>query len=282
MRGKEHALTADVPARLLSDPSTRLGRGWVAWPLELASDEGPIRLAAVDGSVRLADLVPVARALATRLACNARRSAKQAGVTIPCRKGCAACCSSLVPLSIAEAFRLIEDLQAVPLPRRQALLAAFQVNARRVVEAGPPELPPELPASTPAERSHAVEATGRWYNGLELDCPFLVQNLCTLYSQRPLACREHMVRTDESACEGFQPCAGETLQLPVSALDMLVELVSELEGEEPEAVMMPVAVEWARMHPRRAERTWPAKTVFGRFVEMLQDASDVARRSAVA
>ena len=93
-----------------------------------------------------------------------------------------------------------------------------------------------------------------------------------------------MVRTPADDCLDFRPESGSVIKLPFSVLELLCELAAEMEGEPSEAVMMPIAIEWADQRPRRAERTWPARELFARFAERINEMtrSAVLADSAVA
>lgn len=161
-----------------------------------------------------------------------------------------------------EAFRLVEDVGAMAHQRRQKAKAAFAAVARRVVgSAGPQSCPTDDPSL----------AIGRWYSKLDITCPLLFNGLCDSYPKRPIACREHMVSTPPVDCAGFKPADGSAIQLRFSVLELLCELTAEMEGEPPEAVMMPIALEWAGLHPGRAERAWPARELFGRFADRVNE-----------
>lgn len=246
----------DVPAVILEREiaSRRSGR---TVRIDLGESDG-LTVSVWDGPARLSDVVPVAREVASRLA---RSAGRHIAGTVTCVKGCSACCKYLVPLSVPEAFRLIEDVQAMGAGRGDKTRTAFAGAADRLLRSRPPEL-------RQAHDSDA-ETIGRWYSGLDITCPLLDGDLCGSYAERPIACREHMVHTASADCVGFNPDRGSAVRLPFSVLEVLCELSGDVEGEDSEAVMMPIAIEWARLRPRRAERTWPARQLFARFAELI-------------
>lgn len=113
-----------------------------------------------------------------------------------------------------------------------------------------------------------------WYTGLELACPFLRNNLCSYYEQRPIACREHMVTSVRSCC-GID-CTDEpsAVRISASVLECLGKLTAELEQSDVEAVMLPLALPWAQENIDRSRRTWPAVTMVEQFIEILTAASE--------
>ena len=125
--------------------------------------------------------------------------------------------------------------------------------------------PAQVSAANPADLALA----SNWYVGLKLACPFLDNNLCSIYMQRPLACREYFVNGSAGVCRGQRGVA-EVVEIPVQLPNALAQLASELEGTSVEAVILPLAPVWCGDNPARAERTWPAAMMVKRFVEIVK------------
>src|SRR5262245_42097759 len=70
-------------------------------------------ISAPAGPRRLIDLLPLANALADAVTGMAEQALKKQGEEISCRKGCAACCRSMVPISEVEARRLRELVESL-------------------------------------------------------------------------------------------------------------------------------------------------------------------------
>jgi len=104
---------------------------------------------------------------------------------------------------------------------------------------------------------------------LKLACPFLDNGVCTIYEQRPLACREYFVNGSVEACRGQRGVA-EVVEMPVQLPNALAQLASELEDTSVEAVILPLALVWCEDNPARVERTWPAAMMVKRFVEIVK------------
>jgi Fe-S-cluster containining protein len=94
--------------------------------------------------------------------------------------------------------------------------------------------------------------------------------MCSIYDIRPLACREYFVKGSEKACAGGCGTA-EKIQMPVRTAEVLTELASELEGTDPEAVMLPLVLIWHADNLSRSNRTWPAIEMVERFVEIVKE-----------
>jgi Fe-S-cluster containining protein len=236
-------------------------------------DAGPqpvsVRLTSPDEEVRLSDVVPAARLVATQLARSARSHVESGGIAVPCAKGCAACCRYLVPLSVPEAFRLREEILALDADRRRGIIAAYIRAARLVMNAEPPGAHPGEGVGA-GRGAAAAEALSRWYAGLRLDCPLLEAELCAMYPQRPIACREHMVTGDAERCSREGGETAQAVRLPFSVGEALARLAADLEGTDLQAVMLPLTMLWTQEHLSRGRRTWPAGEVLRRFAEILK------------
>ena len=67
------------------------------------------------GQAKLADIVPLARILCGRITEIVLRRISNGGSSIPCGRGCSACCQRyLVPMSVPEALRFKEEIMAEP------------------------------------------------------------------------------------------------------------------------------------------------------------------------
>ena len=247
--------------------------------LDVLGKEVNFRVDVGQGRARLADIVPLARTLCTKITDVVVESILSDGGNIPCCKGCAACCARyLVPLSVPEALRLNEEISAAPPHQRESMLKACLLSARRILSQKPPKQ--FIDKTTDASQVSPAELNlvSSWYTSLKLPCPFLYKGLCSIYEQRPLACREHFVNGSAEACKGERGTA-EVVEMPVQIPNALAQLAGELEGTSAEAVILPLALVWCEQNPERAERTWPAVMMVKRFFEIVKP---MAPRDSIA
>ena len=222
-----------------------------------------------DAPAGLGDLVPLARALATRIGTGAVRRARSAGAGVPCRKGCAACCRYLVPLSVPEALCMGREIGSLSGGCDATTAQALTSAAGRILEGWSESPFSQSAADDSGSDACDIESIGRWYAALDLDCPFLREGICTIYEKRPIACREHAVLGDAGHCEGFSPGRGNRLEMPVKVLDALAQLAAEAEQTETQAVMMPLVPFWYAENRHRELRTWPGAELVARFLDCL-------------
>ena len=266
------------PVTVPGEPNTkqdyRCGATTISLELDILGKPVCFELKVANVQARLSDIAPLARTLSAKLVTTTLDRLRAEGKNVPCRKGCSACCHYLVPLSVPEVFRLAEDLSAMPASESGNLMRSSLDTARTILDRMPADF--TMAESAQADESVRSKQLGDWYARLGLACPFLSDDLCVLYEQRPIACREHMVTSSARSCDLKSTDEQDVVKMPVSVLECLGRLTAELEQADVEAVMLPLALPWAQENIERSERTWPAVTVLERFVEILQSTAEAS------
>jgi len=220
-------------------------------------------------SAGLGDVVPLARAVAEEITKKTLEALGSGQSRIACRPGCCACCHYLVPLSVPEALRLNHEIQCLPDFRRRLIQRECILEARRILEqgrAGAVSCHQECGATPTAED---LKALSQWYKNLSLTCPFLEDGLCTIYAERPISCREHVVTGSAGVCSG-QAGVAEVVRMPVYVTEVLGRLAAELEQTSVEAVMLPLVLVWYEHNAERDRQTWPTNTIVDMFAEIVR------------
>ena len=226
-----------------------------------------LNIGVADKQARLADIVPLARTISTKLAIAVLGRLKENGQFVPCRKGCSTCCNYLIPLSVPEVFCLREELLAMQTDDNGMGLRYCLDTAERILDNFPQTFCSEDFCSNDQS---SIWQINKWYAGLELACPFLSEGLCSLYEQRPLACREHIVTDLAFLCEANHKDKPNVVQMPVSILEALGLLAAELEQSDVDAIMLPFAFAWAEDNLQRSRVTWHAVTMVECFLEIIK------------
>jgi len=239
-------------------------------------------LCAANTQARLADLVEPAWTLSKIITDTVLENIRQRHGRVDCTRGCAACCRSLVPLAVPEILRLTERIHTMANARRRRLHRSFLLGARRILKMPCPTEFVQHAAPDSSNCPVEVEAVSTWYRSLRLDCPFLGKRNCTIYQDRPLACREHFVQGSSSACRDGGGTAA-VVDIPLRMVDVLVHVTADLEKNEPEAVMMPLLPVWYERNAHRANQSWPAVLMAERLASTVQaTAADVSAKSVAA
>ncbi len=261
------------PMMILEEPgeiNNNYGDGLktISFELDIIGQPTYFSICVAQKQARLSDIIPLARTLSTKLAIMVLDRLRGNGEFVPCCKGCSACCNYLIPLSVPEAFRLREEILALPTEQRRTVFQSCLDTAKIILNEKPKQF--EITESAETSCQIQINELGKWYASLKLACPFLSNNLCTSYEHRPVACREYIVTGSALLCEDEWSDESQAVQMPISVLDCLGQLTAELEQSDIEAVMLPLALPWVHENLERGERTWPAVTMVECFVEILQ------------
>jgi Fe-S-cluster containining protein len=221
------------------------------------------------GFIPINAIVPVTRRLGEEAAELEVRHAIEAGRTISCGKGCAACCRMLVPLSAPEAFALREYVEQLPPDRRTLLLDRLSETKNRMKHEGLWE-----PLTDVAEASEPVpdaelDPINRAYYALRLPCPYLENELCSIYEARPAACRELLVTSPAELCQDFVQNPVIPLPVPLRVSSILGLVWGTLTSSPPRLIPLPMALEWAERHEEEAQRAWPGSSLLDEVLDKM-------------
>jgi Fe-S-cluster containining protein len=199
-----------------------------------------------DGPARPRDVVRTAQVLTEAIV---DRGVANSSEPISCRKGCGACCRQVVPISQPEARLIAEVLEQMPEPRRSEVRARF---ADALEKLSGTDLPERM------RHADTLEADERQRLALDyfrqgIACPFLEDEACSIYENRPLACREYLVTTPAVNCS--VPTLEPVVRVPLAGR-MSVAL-GQLEPTSTERsvwwIPLVLAPQWAEANPEEPE-----------------------------
>jgi Fe-S-cluster containining protein len=135
---------------------------------------------------------------------------KARGETITCHKGCSFCCAQHIPASLQECEAIVYYLyhNAVAftafLEAYPTWITAIGKNKDLFYKIG--QLYNEMVASGFAkEKQQAFINEAALFNDLNIPCPFLIKEECTIYEVRPWVCASYFVTTPEEWCNPSNP-----------------------------------------------------------------------------
>lgn len=214
------------------------------------------------GFVPVTAIVPLMRRLGEQAQALEERKAKAAGEAISCKKGCAACCRMLVPVSAPEAFALRDIIAKLPEERRQAMVMKVATARARLERAGLLARLTEIAETGRQLSDRDMEPINRDYYALRMPCPFLENEVCSIYEDRPAACRELQVTSAAEFCQDMVNNPVRPLPVPVRISTVLGLLWSDLSGGPARLIPLPVALEWAERHAPEGAGTWKGPSLF--------------------
>jgi len=194
------------------------------------------------GEVPMQALLPALRTTADAFVAYASQRSAAAGRPVSCAMGCGACCRQLVPLAEAEARRLAALVEELPEPRRSAVKERFARAVARVEGAG---LLPALEGRAGELADRNVE-TGLSYFSLGIACPFLEEESCSIYEERPIACREYLVSSPPAACAAPSGDTIRSVPLPTRVWAAMAREEKGMPGAGPApCIPLVVALRWS-------------------------------------
>jgi Fe-S-cluster containining protein len=246
-----------------------------------------LRITVPQGPTRPRQALPIGRSFADHVVRISEQRANEQGKEISCKKGCGACCRQMVPISPSEAHALADLVESMPPERRERVKARFQQAVERLEPSGVfkpfrKQWPgrhrrPGKPA--PAEldgdklRQIGLNYTRQW-----VACPFLEEESCSIYEDRPLACREYSVTSPAELCSDPKPGVIQTLPLvahPARAWWAVeAEQHAQAEQRPPRWLPLTLALEWAKTYSEAPAQS-PGPALATSFFSKLSNRDDL-------
>lgn len=211
-----------------------------------------------------------------------QRRLLEAGRKVSCEKGCAACCRMLVPISVPEAFALTNTIDRLDQNERNRLLSKLDLAQQQLARAGILKQLSSLADSSEPMSDDAIEPLNRAYYALRMPCPFLDNETCSIYSERPAACRELAVTSPATECQDMTKLTIQTVPVAVRLSTTLSLLWADLTGTTPRLIPLPLAVDWARRHKEEQAKQWAGTELFEKAMDKIWQylSQETARRSS--
>ena len=230
------------------------------------------------GPAKILEMLPLARGISEGITAVAIGYALSQGGNISCRAGCGACCSQLVPIAPAEAVRLAEVVEAMPEGRGKTVRKRFEHAVRRLCAAGlvdrnAPPCQAALRASSRGGKSLWEDASRRYFDA-RIPCPFLEEASCSVYSERPMVCREYNVTTPPSLCATLSPDA-RTLPRLLRMSEVMTEFTNKLLGRKDFNIPLTLSLDWARANRKAFEHEGDGEELTMELVHCIQAADDL-------
>jgi Fe-S-cluster containining protein len=239
--------------------------------LRVLGEPVPVEVPQPPDPARLDQVLPLLRAIDNAVIDLAVRKAEAAGETVSCRRGCSTCCRAQpVPVTPPEAYALARLVEALPEPRRAQVRERFADRVRRFREAGLEQT--YLRRDPPLNKDEAVAAAKDYFR-LGLVCPFLEDDACSIYPDRPLVCRQYLVTSPAELCANPFENPVRPVPIPIAPATATLRAAGEVLGTPQYTVPLIWALEYADAHRAELERTFPAADLARRCVTALGERS---------
>jgi Fe-S-cluster containining protein len=197
------------------------------------------------GPTRSAALLPLYRTITEFVVEAGVKAAEGRGERVSCCKGCGACCRQLVPISELEAKELADLVMEFPEPRRSLVVARFQEARQRLAEAG---LLERL-AHPDRFSDEELRPLGLEYFRLQIACPLLEEESCSIHPDRPLACREYLVTSPAAHCGHPEENEVRGVPLPLAVSSAVCRMDVQPGARFTRWVPLILALSWSQEHP---------------------------------
>ncbi|HMS82948.1 MAG TPA: YkgJ family cysteine cluster protein [Nitrospira sp.] len=219
------------------------------------------------GFVPITSIVPLMRRLGEEAqALDVARLAEQGRVP-SCQKGCAACCRMLVPLSVPEAFAVHDWVRSRPAEQQGRIVARFAEAKVRLLAKGVWQQLSELCEVSDHTSDEVADEVNHRYYALRMACPFLEEEACTIYDERPAACRELLVTSPADQCDDLIANPVETVPTPMRISTVLGLLWQDLSCSSTRLIPLPLALDWAKSHARDNDQMWRGTQLFDQALD---------------
>ena len=209
-------------------------------------------------------IVPMLRRLGEEAQALEEARASEEGRRRSCRKGCAACCRMMIPVAPPEAFALRTVVEALPSIKKKPLLERFQSAQKTQREAGLEEGLHRLAFSEDQVTDDELEPLNRAYYAIRIPCPFLEDEVCSIYEQRPSACRELLVTSPAELCQDLIRNPVNLIPAPFRIGTVLSTLWADCFQGPIRLIPLPFALDWAKTRESRNTRTWAGTELLNR------------------
>jgi len=235
--------------------------------LQILGEECLFALQVPLGRRRLLELLPAARELTHKATAIAIRKARQQGKEISCKAGCGICCRQLVAISVVEAQAIADVVAALPYNRQDVILERFASAILHLEQAK--LLNPQhrrghrgLIAHGAGERRTLIDEVSKRYFKLQIPCPFLEDESCSIYPDRPLVCREYHVTSSAEHCAALYQSPVEKVDLPLHMGDVLASTVARFTGIRDQTIPLILALEWVESQEDKLNQPHDGKEMF--------------------
>ncbi len=208
------------------------------------------------GFVPVTSIVPLMRHLGEEAQALEIARLVDTGQSPSCQKGCAACCRMLVPLSVPEALALREWVRARPAVQQDRLSARFAEMKSQLLSHGLWRRLSEVCNAPEQPKDDGLEDLNREYYALRLPCPFLEEETCTIYEERPSACRELLVTSPPERCDDLLNNPIEPIISPIRMSTVFGLLWQHLTRSSTSLIPLPLVFDWTDRHQAHNQQTW--------------------------
>lgn len=209
------------------------------------------------GEQTITGLLPFAQQLTNELTTLSIAKVESEGKKISCQMGCGACCRQLVAISLVEAQDLARVVSEMP-PERQAVIrerfakGIAKLEATGLLDAKEAKGNRNLIDTEPGSTQSSIPRIAKNYFDQGVACPFLENESCGIYPDRPLVCREYHVTSPPERCARIYQIGVDPVPVSRHIGEHLARTAHAVAGLPQQMIPLLLSLEWSAAHPGAA------------------------------
>ena len=221
--------------------------------LKIVDDVLSMEASVPDARISALEMMSVFQKITNQTVAYSIELTERTGRKISCKAGCGACFKQPVPVTLLEAEHLNQLVKKMPEQQQQRVRARFKHHIEAVTDAGLLDGLENITDLATGQKHRLAKE----YFDLGLDCPFLENQSCGIYKDRPLQCREFLVTSDPRFCAELDPDRIEHVEQPVSMATALRKLSLDSQNTTGRGwILMIFAMELAKSGRLRFKKKW--------------------------
>ena len=209
------------------------------------------------GEQPIAGLLPFAQQLTNELTTLSIQKVESEGKKISCQMGCGACCRQLVAISLVEAQDLARVVREMP-PERQAIIrerfakGIAKLEAAGLLDPNEKKGSRDLIDTEPGSTQSSIPRIAKNYFNQGVACPFLENESCGIYPDRPLVCREYHVTSPAERCAKIYQIGVDPVPVSRHLGEHLARTAHAVTGLPMQMIPLLMSLEWDDANPNAA------------------------------
>jgi Fe-S-cluster containining protein len=229
--------------------------------MEVFGEERTFPIPFALGEQPIAALLPFAQQLTNELTAASISAVEKEGKQISCKAGCGACCRQLVGISLVEARDLARVVDEMP-PERQAIIrerfakGIAKLEASGLIDANDKSGNRWLLDNTPGATQSMLPRIAKLYFEQQIACPFLENESCGIYLDRPLVCREYHVTSPAERCAQIYQIGVDRVEVPRHIGEHLARTAHQVAGLQLQMIPLILSLEWTASESEAEQRKY--------------------------
>ena len=157
-----------------------------------------LKLQVPTGRVGFADVLPQLYAIGDAVIARSVEESSAQGASPSCSAGCSHCCNQFFTLPPQEALYLLRVVDTMAPAMKRHVQRKFYENYRALESSG--RLRQALEVCSGKLSRAELGKFSLEYMRLDIQCPFLMQNMCGIYEHRPMVCRSFLKVSGQEEC----------------------------------------------------------------------------------